>query len=796
MKSNAKRAIIIGAGPTGLVTANELTKQGWSVEIYEALDRVGGLCRTFHWNGYNLDIGPHVFHTPNNMLVEYWKDNFGDLLIEGKYWAKNVQGKNFDKFYDYPLSWESISKYPKKIKTNIINEINAISADSKAKASNYEEYIDALAGKTLRKMFFERYPEKLWGMSVKDMTADWAPKRVNIFDKKALFFKGQWTAVGKNGAGPVYERIADEIRNSGGDIYLENQITKIETSNGAITEICTVDKKIQVENTDIVVSSLPIVSLIRMLGHSTKLKYRGVMIFYLDCMKKRILPKDAHWLYYDSKEVYFSRITEPKQMKVNVPSSEKTLLTIEVPFTVGNELDKKDIGEITKEIIEQVEKIGLITKSDVVDSTMVKEKFVYPLQYQGYSKELARVNSIIGDVKQLYSLGLGGEFNYADTQIIFEKAFDFAKSLTIDDDVSIRGIKMRSVSKFNEVLEINGVKIGEGNLPYIIAEAGMNHNGSLKIGKALIDEAIKTKCNAIKFQTFLPDSRVSSKIKSAHFAEKADGIEETLHDMFSRLSMPFSEQKELFSYARKHGIEIFSTPFDFESVDFLETMGVGVYKIASMDLVNLPLIEYVAKTQKPIILSTGMSNLGTIEDAIGVIATAGNPNIALLHCNSTYPASEEDMNLDAINTLKKCFNVPVGLSDHTFGLFVSQVALSIGANIIERHFTLDRTSEGPDHILSSEPSEMTQLVDFSKRIRQILGNGIKQIQSSEYETINLQRKALYARSDIKKGQVIERNVLQVKGPAGGILPKYLNIVEGRIAKKDINADYPITWSDV
>ena len=126
MKSNAKRAIIIGAGPTGLVTANELAKQGWSVEIYEALDKVGGLCRTFHWNGYNLDIGPHVFHTPNNMLVEYWKDNFGDLLVEGKYWAKNVQGKNFDKFYDYPLSWESISKYPKEIKANILNEINAI----------------------------------------------------------------------------------------------------------------------------------------------------------------------------------------------------------------------------------------------------------------------------------------------------------------------------------------------------------------------------------------------------------------------------------------------------------------------------------------------------------------------------------------------------------------------------------------------------------------------------------------------------------------------------------------------
>ena len=381
--------------------------------------------------------------------------------------------------------------------------------------------------------------KSLWGISVKDMTADWAPKRVNIFDKKALFFEGQWTAVGKDGAGPVYERIADDIRNSGGDIYLENQITKIKTTNGAISEIHSIDKKIQVENTDIVVSTLPIVSLIRMMGNSSKLMYRGVMIFYLDCLRKRILPKDTHWLYYDSKDVHFTRITEPKQMKVNMPSSEKTLLTIEVPFTVGNELDKKDIGEITKEIIQQVEKVGLISMSDIVDATMVKEKFVYPLQYQGYSKELARVNSIIGDVKQLYSLGLGGEFNYADTQIIFEKAFDFAKSLKADNDVSIRGIKMRSVSKFNKVFEINGIKIGEGNPPYIIAEAGMNHNGSLKNGKALIDEAIKTKCNAIKFQTFLPDSRVSSKIKSAHFAEKADGIEETLHDMFSRTIYAF-----------------------------------------------------------------------------------------------------------------------------------------------------------------------------------------------------------------------------------------------------------------
>ena len=267
-----------------------------------------------------------------------------------------------------------------------------------------------------------------------------------------------------------------------------------------------------------------------------------------------------------------------------------------------------------------------------------------------------------------------------------------------------------------------------------------------------------------------------------------------MYDMFSRLSMPFDDQKELFNYARNCGIQIFSTPFDFESVDFLESLEVDLYKIASMDLVNLPLIEYVAKTQKPIILSTGMSNLGMIEDSLQVISKTGNKNVAILHCNSTYPATATDMNINAINTLKKCFNIPVGLSDHSFGLLVSTVALSIGSDIIERHFTLNKTLEGPDHILSSEPQEMERLVETSRVIKDILGDGIKRIKSNEYETMNLQQKSLYALVDISKDQTISRDMLTVKGPSGGILPKYLDIVVGRVATQDIPADYPITWN--
>jgi sialic acid synthase SpsE/protoporphyrinogen oxidase len=794
MKKN--KAIIIGAGPAGLVTANELAKQGWIVDIYESLDRVGGMCRSFAWNKYVVDIGPHVFHTSDKSLEKYWKEKFGDLLVEGTYWSQNVQGELFNEFYDYPLSWESISTYPEKIRKKIINEISELGLENKANAKNYKEYIDSIAGRTLREMFFERYPKKIWGISVDEMTADWAPKRVNIYKKKVPFFDRQWTAVGAKGAGAIYERISDEVQGLGGTVNLHSRITSIELDNSTINSISTNKGKIDIDQDDVIISTIPIVGLLAMLGYKSELRYRGVIIFYLDCKKERVLPDGISWQYYDSDEVYFTRVTEPKQMNIKMPVDNRTLITVEVPYSSGDWLDKKDTNILCEEIINQIIKVGLLIKGEVNDITLVKEKFVYPIQYSGYQVEVAKNESIIGKYKQLYSFGAGAKFNYTDTQVLFKKAFDLAESLTGGGNKSLNRVKQQSVAKFNETIEINKRAVGSKFIPYIIAEAGMNHNGNLNLGKKLIDAALTTGCNAIKFQTFLPDSRVSSKVKSVDFVELADGLEETMYDMFVRLAMPFSEQKQLFDYARDCGIEIFSTPFDFESVDFLESLGVNVYKIASMDLVNLPLIEYVAKTQKPLILSTGMSNIGMIEDALEVISKTGNSNVALLHCNSTYPASAEDMNVEAINTLRKCFNIPIGLSDHSFGLLVSTVALSIGADIIERHFTLSKMSEGPDHILSSEPDEMRQLVETSKVIKDILGDGIKRIKSSEYDTLNLQQKSLYALIDIKKGQEILESMLAIKGPSVGILPKYLNIVKGRVAVNDIPADYPITWKDI
>ena len=228
----------------------------------------------------------------------------------------------------------------------------------------------------------------------------------------------------------------------------------------------------------------------------------------------------------------------------------------------------------------------------------------------------------------------------------------------------------------------------------------------------------------------------------------------------------------------------------------MEKLKVNFYKIASVDLVNIPLIEAVSKTGKPVILSTGMSTISNIEDAVEIFKKNGNKNLIILHCLSSYPANENEMNLKVIKTLKRNFGVPVGFSDHYPGIEISLMSIGVGANIIERHFTLDKKFEGPDHILSSEPEEMKKLVVLSKNSNNILGDGIKKIQPSEYVVINSQRKSIYAKKDINKGDKLTKDNLTIKGPGGGILPKYIDLILNKKAKNNIESDYPITWDAI
>ena len=792
-----KKAYILGAGPIGLVCGWKLAESGYDVTLYERSRRVGGMCSSWQWKDFTLDVGPHIFHTPDKVLTEFWKREFGHLMQEGEFYCQNVQGESFDKYYNYPLSWEELSNFPNKDREKIIAEIGGITDYQKAIAKTYKDYMDAQVGPTLRSMFYEKYPEKIWGIKTSELTADWAPKRIKFRQKISPFYENEWVAVGKNGTGAIYESIAEKFINNGGSILFEKTVNAIDVSNNMIKTLKFSDgKEVEILADDIIISSIPITIMSKFFGYDSALKFRGIRLAYIAINKESVLPNDMNWLYYDSEKVLFNRVSEPKTMAPNVAVDGKTVLVAEVTYSKGDAIDLLSDQEFLDQIINDLDQVNLVSKNDVYASLSHKEDFVYPIQDKNYQQELVKTRSKLNRFSQLYSLGTGGDFNYADSQILFHMAFDTVSNICGKGSNLAQTIREVIPVKQNKVVEILGRKIGENHPAFIIAEAGMNHNGSLDLAFKLIDEAVKTRCPVIKFQTFTKGSRVSAKIKNANYAEKAEGLEENIYEMFDRLAMSFENQKKVFEYARSKGIEVFSTPFDKESVDFLESQDVKLYKIASMDLVNLPLIRYVARTMKPVILSTGMSTLSNIEDAINVILSEGNPNIVLLHCNSSYPATENEMNLNAINTLKQSFKVPVGLSDHTFGLFVSHTAIAMGANIIERHFTLSRTMEGPDHILSSEPDEMATLSEMAFRVPKILGDGIKTIQPNEFITLNSQRKCLYAARDIKIGEIIELNKIAIKGPGGGILPKYLDIVLGRRATMDIDSDTPITWKKI
>ena len=529
--------------------------------------------------------------------------------------------------------------------------------------------------------------------------------------------------------------------------------------------------------------------------------------------KKFVLPKNVHWLYFDSENLIFNRITENKKLSKFTSPKNKSLLTAEITYSLGDKFSKKKPKEIIKKVIKDLIKTNLILNSEISGTSINYEPFVYPVQFLDYKNETFKIKNFIENFNNLFSVGAGGEFNYADSQILFHKSFDLANNL--DSKFNDFSNERKNISRidFEKSFKIGNKKIGENNPTFLIAEAGLNHNGSYEIAKKLIDNAVNCKCNAIKFQSFEPNTRVSKKVKTEKYSEKIIGTQESINQLFKRLSLSFSIQKKIFSYARKKKIFIFSTPFDFKSADFLEKVGVGAYKIASADLVNLPLIEYVAKKNKPIIISTGMSTLSEINDAVETVRFTGNKQLALLHCNSSYPSTHAEINLKFMENLRSLYQVPVGFSDHTTDLLASKTAISLGANIIERHFTLDKRMEGPDHLLSSDKEEMANLVQFKKNYRKfkkwfknlrindkktikiILGDGVKKIQPNEYITINSQKKSLYAKTIIKKGEKFSNKNIIVKGPAGGLLPKYINVILNRKSISNIEKDQPITWSD-
>lgn len=344
-----------------------------------------------------------------------------------------------------------------------------------------------------------------------------------------------------------------------------------------------------------------------------------------------------------------------------------------------------------------------------------------------------------------------------------------------------------------ERVNVGGRHIGRGESVFIIAEAGVNHNGKIELAKQLVDAACKAKVDAVKFQTFKAKDLVTKKAGMAEYQKDHIKDVDSQYELIKNLELDYESFVELKEYCESKGILFLSTPHSPDAVSFLDPM-MPAYKIGSGDLTNLPLLQQVAQYRKPIILSTGMASLDEVREAVEVIRNAGNHEIILLHCVTNYPADIRDVNLRAMNTLGKEFNLPVGFSDHTMGITVAIAAVSIGACVIEKHLTLNREMPGPDHKASLEPDELQEMVEAIRNVELAMGDGIKRPAAVELKLRNVTRKSLVAAAEIGKGIAISKEMISIKRPGQGIAPKHLTSIIGRRAKRKIREDEVLTWS--
>jgi N,N'-diacetyllegionaminate synthase len=325
---------------------------------------------------------------------------------------------------------------------------------------------------------------------------------------------------------------------------------------------------------------------------------------------------------------------------------------------------------------------------------------------------------------------------------------------------------------------------------FIIAEAGVNHDGSLEIAKKMVDVAVDAGADAVKFQTFSSEKLVSKEAPKAEYQKKKTGENESQLNMLKKLELDVDSHKKLINYCSFKKITFLSSPFDLKSIDLLDKLGLKIFKIPSGEITNLPYLKKLGSLKKRVILSTGMADLREIENALNILTESGTPkdNITVLHCNTEYPTPIEDVNLLAMLTIKEAFKVNVGYSDHTLGIEIPIAAVALGASVIEKHFTLNKGMDGPDHKSSLEPDELKLMIKATRNIEKALGNRGKSPSPSEMKNISNIRKSIVASKDIKKGKVFADENITTKRPGIGISPMEWDNVIGKKAKRDFKED--------
>lgn len=330
---------------------------------------------------------------------------------------------------------------------------------------------------------------------------------------------------------------------------------------------------------------------------------------------------------------------------------------------------------------------------------------------------------------------------------------------------------------------------------FIIAEAGVNHNGRLDLALELVEAAHAARADAVKFQTFITEQILTKSTPQAFYQAANTGVVESQYDMIKRLELSYLDFEKIKKHCDELGIMFLSTPDEETSLNFLvDKLELPIIKIGSGEVDNIPYLAKIAKKRKPVILSTGMSRLGDIERAISTLNENGCAEISLLHCTTNYPCPPQDVNLMAMKTLRQCFNLPVGYSDHTIGIDIPIAAVALGARIIEKHLTLNNKSDGPDHLVSLNPMEFEQMVHSIRKIEEAIGDGIKRPTRSEMDLRPVIQKRIVAARHLMPGEIVHESCLTLKRSSSGILPEFLDVLMNRRLLIELQRDAPVTWS--
>ena len=795
-----KNFVVVGGGVSGLTLARQLLEGGEKVSVIESTDSIGGLAQTRSVNGIPLDYGPHLFHSAHTEIIDYWRELVGDKLVEKSFYAGNFQN---DRIYDYPVNRETISdQYSKAEVSRIEKELSATDTGKLSTARNYHEYVRALAGDFLAEKFFTRYPEKLWGLDTTDLSAKFAPRRIEIRDKRLPFHSGpgRFAGIIEGGCGTLAHSLAERIKSLGGDVRCNEKVTGINVSQESSAKRI-IGLKINDEHTidtsnSVVISTIPVSSTAEHLGINHDLYFRSILLINLIIKGEDKFPAAYDWLYFDDPDTPFHRVgMQTRFSREGIPDGYQVMCCEIVYQDKMTDAEKSNIIERTIAMLRQH---GLVNEGDITEVVPMNIGPVYPGYFNGYEAEYSRVAGLIGAHENLYTLGSLAEYSYADLQILTAKAIDLATELrTINS--SVNSELLRSSRR---ALPATRIQFGRASISndvgfpvFLIAEIGLAHNGDVELCKEIIEHAVEAGFTAVKIQTYA-EGRLSKKTQVARYYEESLDQEESLADFLDKIIFSKSELIEIKEYCDGRDILFFSTPFDLESFAILDEIGCPGFKVSSMDIVNLPLIREIAKTGKPIILSTGMANFGEIEEAIGVCLAAGNGNVMVLHCVSSYPCAMEFANLPRIKRIANTFGVIAGFSDHTSEVETPALAAVSGARVIEKHVTLDKGMDGPDQHFSINPTEMVSMVDLVRKAESSMVPHAMDVSPAELSSKRNLRRSIYASCDLGPGDMLTAETMVIKSPGDGIPARYYDILLGRRLIRGLVSDSPLTWDDV